>query len=270
MQFHKMNGAGNDFILLDNRQGEIQLSNVQIEQLCDRHRGIGADGLLLLENGAEHTDFTMHYFNSDGGEAEMCGNGARCFARYASLMAGPLQQFTFATQAGTVGAKINADESVTITMSQPHSLKLRQQIEIPGSSFTVHSINTGVPHAVIECSDLTNFDVAMYGRLIRNDPAFAPAGTNVNFFEQTGDRSARVRTYERGVEQETLACGTGVVATALVMNELLDCGGPVSVQVKGGDVLEINFQKNGDSYQDVTLCGPADFVFSGTVDLPVS
>ncbi len=267
MQFHKMNGAGNDFVMLDNRDRQIQLTREQIELLCDRHRGIGADGLLLLEQGQDDCDFTMRYFNSDGGEAEMCGNGARCFARYASLIAGPFEMVSFSTLAGKVSATINSDNTVTITMSTPHSLDLGRQLTVDQTEFTVHSINTGVPHAVVECADLHDFDVAAFGRLIRNHEQFTPAGTNVNFFQYSADRNATVRTFERGVEQETLACGTGVVATAIIINETYKGGSPVRVKVKGGETLEVNFTKADDTYQDVTLSGPADFVFSGEIEL---
>ena len=268
MKFTKMNGAGNDFVMVDNRERRLELPPARIARLCDRHRGIGADGLLAVEPGGDGADFTMRYYNSDGGEAEMCGNGARCFARFASRLAGPLERLTFATRAGVVSASIAADGIVTIGMSEPHSLESGVELDLDGQPLIVHALNTGVPHAVIECPRLDALDMRTLGRHVRHHPHFAPSGTNVNAFEWRGERQAEARTYERGVEDETLACGTGVVATAIVMHELRACGSPVAVDVQGGSTLEVGFRRQPDGYRDVTLTGPADFVFDGETLAP--
>lgn len=271
LDFVKMNGAGNDFVMLDNRDRSLVLSRAQIERLCDRHRGVGADGLLLVEPapaGAEDVDFTMRYFNSDGGEAEMCGNGARCFAKFASRLAGPFERVAFQTLAGRISAQLHEDGSVTLGMSDPHGLVMGASLTAANERLDVHFVNTGVPHAVVEVPDVEAVHVASLGRALRQHAHFAPAGTNVNFFQCLGARSVRVRTYERGVEAETLACGTGVVATAIVYHELYRGERPVQVRVQGGDTLEVDFQtEESGHYRDVTLRGPADVVFGGQIEI---
>ena len=267
LNFWKMNGAGNDFVMLDNRDLSLHLSKDAIEALCDRHRGIGSDGLLAVEPATEGGDYKMRYYNADGGEAEMCGNGARCFARFVNkLHNNSLTTLKFETLAGFISAEYLGDQ-VRINMSQPHSLNLNQALTVDRSPLTVHSVNTGVPHAVVFADDLANVDVRRLGAGLRYHEAFAPKGTNANFGKVTGPCSISIRTYERGVEDETLACGTGMVACALIHHELTGAPSPISVLVKGGDTLQIGFEKQGDAYHNVTLHGPADFVFSGEVAL---
>ena len=269
LHFWKMNGAGNDFVMLDNRDGALALSGDTIAKLCDRHRGVGADGLLLVEPASDGADFRMRYYNADGGEAEMCGNGARCFARYANLLAGgALKTLSFETLAGLISAEFLGDQ-VRINMSQPHSLKLQQTLDVKGDSLQVHSVNTGVPHAVVFVSDLENVDVRGWGAGLRYHEAFKPKGTNANFVKVVDANSIEIRTYERGVEDETLACGTGMVACALIHHELNGATSPVSVKVRGGDTLQIGFEKQGDAYSNVTLLGPADFVFAGELAVEI-
>ena len=264
LNFTKMNGAGNDFVLIDNRDGRIHLDARDVAHLCDRHSGIGADGVLVVEPARDKSDFRMRYYNSDGGEAEMCGNGARCFARFVNRLAGPRDGVRIETLAGDITARFIGDR-VEIGMSEPHSLRLKQTVEALETKFTVHSVNTGVPHAVILVDDLENTDVARIGEAVRHHPHFAPKGTNVNFIHALDARSLAVRTYERGVEAETLACGTGVVASALIFHELTAAPAPVSVRVRGGDSLEVRFDKSSGGYRDVKLSGPADFVFDGVI-----
>ncbi|MDB6148118.1 MAG: Diaminopimelate epimerase [Spartobacteria bacterium] len=266
LRFIKMNGAGNDFVMLDNRNGDIQLKADQISKICDRHRGIGADGILLLEKAANGADFRMRYFNRDGGEAEMCGNGARCFARFAGKVAGAQGKLSFETPAGVIGAELH-DELVTLQMSDPTDLRLNVALDRAGESRTVHFINTGVPHAVVPVFDLENIDIARQGAAIRHDPTFSPKGANVNFLEKRGPGKIAIRTYERGVEEETLACGTGVVASALIFALTEPTNGPVRISVRGGSELTVDFQKTGETFRGVTLTGPAEFVFEGTIDL---
>lgn len=268
LSFTKMNGAGNDFVMLDNRDLSLALSREQIERLCDRHRGVGADGLLLVEPATDGGDFKMRYYNADGGEAEMCGNGARCFGRFVNhLHNNQLGQIHFETLAGMISAEFEGDQ-VRINMSAPHTLKLAQPLEVAGDQLTVHSVNTGVPHAVVEVEDLENVPVRTWGAALRYHEAFKPKGTNANFVKVLAPGSISIRTYERGVEDETLACGTGMVACALIHHELTGAESPVSVLVKGGDTLRVGFTETAPhEYTNVTLFGPADFVFQGTVTI---
>ncbi|MFZ4763771.1 MAG: diaminopimelate epimerase [Roseimicrobium sp.] len=267
LKFWKMNGAGNDFVLLDNRELTIQLTKDQIAKLCDRHRGIGADGLLAVEPATEGADWKMRYYNADGGEAEMCGNGARCFARYVNkLHDNTLNSLKFETLAGVISADFH-DDQVCITMSQPHGAKLNQWLNVDGTGLQVHSINTGVPHAVVFVEELDKVDVVRFGAGLRHHEAFAPKGTNANFVKVQEPGTIAIRTYERGVEAETLACGTGMVASALIYHELHQVSAPIAVVVKGGDTLKVGFEKEADGFKNVTLHGPADFVFEGVVEL---
>ncbi len=264
--FMKMNGAGNDFVMLDNRAGSLQLDASQIARLCDRHRGIGADGVLVLEPAGNRADFRMRYYNADGGEAEMCGNGARCFARFADRVAGPLEKLSFETPAGVIAAALEG-ERVTLRMGEPKDLRLNMQITALGENLSCNYIDSGVPHLVVPVSDIATVDVRTVGPALRHHAEFAPRGANVNFLEHRGDRRIAIRTYERGVEGETLACGTGVVASALIFAATEGAESPISVLVKGGDELQVGFEKNGDRFANVTLTGPAEFVFEGTVEL---
>lgn len=267
LSFTKMNGAGNDFVLLDNRAALLALDQEQIARVCDRHRGVGADGLLLVEPAANGADFRMRYYNADGGEAEMCGNGARCFARYAKKVSGTsASEISFETQAGVIGAKYLGN-LVQIVMSDPHSHRDPQSLDVNGRPLEVHFLNTGVPHAVVFVEDLEGVEVVKDGAALRYHPAFAPKGTNANFAQALGPSRISIRTYERGVEGETLACGTGVCASAILHHLRTGDPAPVSVKVRGGDTLQVGFEKKGDGFHNVTLTGPADFVFDGTISL---
>ena len=273
LHFFKMNGAGNDFIIVDNRDLSLskELDADTIAALCDRNRGIGADGLLAVEPAQKGADFRFRYYNADGGEAEMCGNGARCFGRFtAHLGEIVLKKVTFETLAGTLAAEMIGDD-VRIAMSEPKDLKLNTDAKIPGFDAPLHFVNTGVPHVVTfleNANALDDFDVFTHGTAIRNHQAFAPAGTNANFAAVLAPDHISIRTFERGVEDETLACGTGMVASALIHHLLTGAGSPIKVDVEGGDTLEIGFEKTGDqTFKNVTLTGPADFVFEGEIDI---
>ena len=271
MHFYKMNGAGNDFIVIDNRDLSIQLDGRVIEALCDRHRGIGADGLLAVEPAEAGADFRFRYYNADGGEAEMCGNGARCFGRFTAHLGDEVaERVSFETIAGILTAEM-AGEDVRIAMSDPVALELDTGAGVPGLNGPVHFVNTGVPHAVVFVADEEAFeglDVTGLGRALRQHPRFAPAGTNVNFVRVVGPSHIAIRTYERGVEAETLACGTGMVACAILHHRLTGDAGPIRVDVAGGDTLEIGFVVNEDGdFREVTLTGPADFVFEGEIEI---
>ena len=266
LRFTKMNGAGNDFVIIDNRGGEVRLSAEQVAWICDRHRGVGADGVLLLESASDGADFRMRYYNSDGGEAEMCGNGARCFARFAQRVADAREQLSFETPAGVIQAQLE-NEQVRLTMSEPRDLRLNLEISVAKKIWRSHFINSGVPHVVVPVAAIDEIDVSEVGRSIRRDEMFAPAGANVNFMAKCGADRIAIRTYERGVEGETLACGTGVVASALVFAATENVRGPINVLVKGGSELHVDFERDGERFRSVTLTGPAEFVFEGAMQL---
>jgi diaminopimelate epimerase len=244
----------------------LRLASDQIAGICDRHRGVGADGVLILERAVNGADFRMRYYNADGGEAEMCGNGARCFARYTSRIAGPLEKLSFETPAGVIGAELQG-ELVRLAMSEPNDLRQGITIPLPDGEVAAHFVNSGVPHVVVPVDDLQNVDVRRLGSAIRRHDLFSPKGANVNFLQERGERQISIRTYERGVEDETLACGTGVVASALIFAAVKKIGGPIGVLVRGGDELQVGFEKFGDQFRNVTLTGPADFVFEGSIDI---
>jgi diaminopimelate epimerase len=266
LRFTKMNGAGNDFILIDNRAGDVHLDRSQIVHLCDRHRGIGADGILLLEKAANHADFRMRYFNADGGEAEMCGNGARCFARFANKVAGAQKEISFETPAGVISAVLTGDR-VTLRMTEPTDLRLNIELRVAKENKTVHFINSGVPHVVIPVPRINDVDVRGEGSSIRYHKMFSPKGANVNFIEERGRNKIAIRTYERGVEDETLACGTGIVASALIFAGTENTNGPINVIARGGDELQVGFEGADGRFYNVTLTGPAEFVFEGTIEI---
>ena len=267
LAFTKMNGAGNDFVMVDNRAGLLPLQRELIARLCDRHRGIGGDGLIAAEpSDHPQAHLKMRYFNADGGEAEMCGNGARCFSRFGAKLLGLTGKIRFETMAGIISADLMGHR-VCLQMSEPHSLALHSKLEVADDNLEVHFLNTGVPHAVVFREDLPGTDVRKLGAGLRYHSHFAPKGTNANFANIRPDGSLVIRTYERGVEDETLACGTGVVASALIHHLLHQAPAPILVKVKGGDTLAVGFERDGDKFHSVTLTGPADFVFDGNVAL---
>ena len=267
LEFTKMNGAGNDFILIDNRARKIKLTTEQIVRLCDRHRGVGADGLMLLvPNTSGKADWAWEFYNSDGSSGEMCGNGSRCFGRFVQKVTGNSSDFTFETEAGIVGAKFQGDR-VTVNLTAPRDLRLDERLPVSTGLETVHSLNTGVPHAVLYVPDADKAMVMQLGPEIRRHQHFAPKGTNVNFVQVLGPNRIRVRTFERGVEGETLACGTGVTAAALVSSHVHKFASPVKVQVQSGDMLEVSFKQSNGVFDDVRLTGPAEFVFEGQIEV---
>jgi diaminopimelate epimerase len=267
LDFVKMNGAGNDFILIDNRTGTIKLTTEQVVRLCHRQRGIGADGLfLLVPNTSGKAEWSWQFYNSDGSTADMCGNGARCFARFVQSVAGTKEQITFETGAGVIGASFQGAR-VTVSLTTPRDLRLNELVPTSGGKLTVHSLNTGVPHAIVLVPDADKAMVQPLGAELRFHEHFKPKGTNVNFVQVLGPNHIRVRTYERGVEGETLACGTGLTAAALVISRLNQFTSPIKVQVQGGDTLEVSWTASGDGFAEVKLNGPADFVFKGTIEV---
>lgn len=262
-----MNGAGNDFIVFDNRAGKISLTREQVVRLCDRHRGIGADGVLILVPcRSGKADWAWDFYNSDGSTGEMCGNGARCFARFVQKAVGLKGDFTFETEAGVITASFEG-ERVTVNLTRPKDLRLNERVSLSSGVETIHSLNTGVPHAVLYVPDADQAMVHSLGPEIRRHPHFGPRGTNVNFVQVLGPNHIRVRTFERGVEGETLACGTGVSAAAMISARVHRFTSPVQVQVKGGDTLAVSFKDTGAGFEEVRLSGPADFVFEGRIEV---
>jgi diaminopimelate epimerase len=267
LNFVKMNGAGNDFVLMDNRDGTIALTPAQVARLCHRQRGIGADGIILLGKCASgRADWAWQFYNSDGSMAEMCGNGARCFARFIQKLTGVENKVTFETVAGVVTAWFRG-ERVTVGLTAPHDLRLNVEVPLPGGAVSCHCLNTGVPHAVMFVPDADKARVQQTGSQLRYNPVFAPKGTNVNFVQVLGPQTIRVRTYERGVEGETLACGTGVTASALLAAKVHRMASPIKVRVQGGDELEVSFREQNGEFTDVQLTGPAEFVYEGRIEL---
>ena len=266
LSFAKMNGAGNDFVMVDNRDQRLHLSPASIARLCDRNRGIGGDGLLAIEPAQNGADFRMRYYNADGGEAEMCGNGARCFARFAGRLGGRNEEVRFETIAGVITARL-LGERVQLKMSEPKDLALGAELTVADTAMTVHFVNTGVPHAVVLVDNIAKIDVPKLGAAIRWHEHFAPKGTNVNFIQKLNPETLAIRTYERGVEGETLACGTGVVASALIYHQLTGAASPIRLRVQGGDILEVGLESTPEGFRNVTLTGPADFVFEGQIEL---
>jgi diaminopimelate epimerase len=231
VQFTKMNGAGNDFVLIDNREGKVALRREDVIRICHRQRGVGADGLLLLvPSRSGKADWGWDFFNNDGSTAEMCGNGARCFARFIQRQVGTNGKTTFETGAGIITAAYSGDR-VRINLTPPRELRLNEKVQLSTGVETIHSVNTGVPHAVLFVADADKAMVQGLGSEIRFHKHFAPKGTNANFVQVLGPSQIRVRTYERGVEGETLACGTGVTASALVAAKLHGFVSPVTVKV---------------------------------------
>jgi diaminopimelate epimerase len=196
----------------------------------------------------------------------MCGNGARCFARFVQRLTAVKDQVSFETGAGVIRTLFSSDR-VTVNLTEPKNLQLAQKLDLSTGTETVHSLNTGVPHAVIFVADADQAMVQKLGTEVRYHQQFAPKGTNVNFVQLLGPNSIRVRTYERGVEGETLACGTGVTASALIAARINRFHSPIAVQVQGGDTLEVSFDEQGESFRNVRLNGPADFVFEGKIVL---
>jgi diaminopimelate epimerase len=266
-EFTKMNGAGNDFVLIDNRDETIHLTTEQIARLCHRQRGIGADGLVLLVPAqTAQADWRWDFFNSDGSRAEMCGNASRCFARFVQRLTGARGSFRFETVAGVITTTIQG-EQVTVGLTPPQGLRLHETVALSTGPLVIHSLNTGVPHAVVFVPDADRAMVHGQGAEIRRHLHYAPKGTNVNFVQVLGPDSIRVRTFERGVEGETLACGTGVTAAALIAAKVHQFQSPVRVRVEGGDLLEVRFRQADQQFSDVQLTGPAEFVFSGRMEI---
>ncbi len=260
LTFYKYQGTGNDFIMVDNRLNSFPKENTQlIEQLCDRRFGIGADGLILLENHTTY-DFKMVYFNSDGNESSMCGNGGRCLVAFAKQLGIIEATAEFEAVDGYHYAKIIGDDLVSLQMKDVDRIAVHQDYSF---------LNTGSPHHVQLVSDLKNLDVKTEGAKIRYSDLYGKAGSNINFVHQLENNIFAVRTYERGVEDETLSCGTGATAVAIAMHQTGKTNNNIiDLNVEGGK-LKVQFDVDKGKYTNVFLIGPATFVFEGTIDLAI-
>lgn len=257
LHFDKYQGTGNDFILIDNRAGNISLTVAQIALLCDRRFGIGADGLMLLEN-TEGYDFRMVYYNADGNESTMCGNGGRCIVAFAKKLGVVGNNASFVAIDGPHTATVNEDDTVSLQMQD-----VKEVLYADGYT----ELNTGSPHYVVFVDDVNGTDVFNTGRSIRNSERYQPKGINVNFVQRFADGGIHVRTYERGVEDETYSCGTGVTAAAIAASG--NVTGHVSTDIKtpGGKLLVSFDKKESNHIVNVILRGPATYVYSGSISL---
>jgi diaminopimelate epimerase len=263
IEFYKMSGSGNDFIIIDNRHQIVPDTELAqfITAVCRRKMSVGADGLILIED-SDQADFKWRFFNADGSRAEMCGNGARCAARFAVINKIAQTPLSFETDAGVVRAEVS-DGRVKVKMPDPADLQLDYTVELTGGPRTVSSVNTGVPHVILIEDQIDLIEIVELGREIRNHPHFAPAGTNVNFISRRTQDSIAIRTYERGVEDETLACGTGSIASALISACKLEMVSPIHVQTRSGEYLTIFFDQNDNGFTDIYMQGDARIIYRG-------
>ena len=254
IQFYKYHGTGNDFIILDNRKQVFEADKTAlISAMCDRHFGIGADGLILLENSKKH-NFSMRYFNSDGREGSMCGNGGRCITSFAKHLKIIKNKASFEAIDGLHEAYINEDGSVTLKMNDVSAIE----------QYETHCfVDTGSPHHILMVAGIETFPVFDKGREIRYAAPYYDKGSNVNFVEQINEKSFKIRTYERGVENETLSCGTGVTAVAIAMNALKKTNSKKILLETLGGQLEVSFNKNKGMFTNVLLKGPTKLVYKG-------
>ena len=262
-----MSGCGNDFIIVDNRNSSIEETDIAtfITNICRRKMSVGADGIILIER-SDTVDFRWRFYNSDGSTAEMCGNGARCAARFAFLNGIAGSEMAFETLAGMVSASVSDDAQVKIRMTDPSNLQMDIPIVLKSGTLTIHKVNTGVPHVGVFVDDIHKAPVNEMGREIRFHKDFAPAGTNVNFIGMLPDKTFAIRTYERGVEDETLACGTGSVACALFVAQKFGLLSPVRIMTRSGGCLCIYFTFRQGIFSDVSLEGDARVIYRAELD----
>ncbi len=257
-EFYKYQGTGNDFIMIDNRLEIFPKKDIKkIKILCDRRFGIGADGLILLENDSE-TDFRMVYYNSDGNQSSMCGNGGRCIVAFANKLGLILDIATFIAIDGLHHASIQNDGKISLQMKNVSDIKIADNYVF---------LNTGSPHHIVLVDNLKKYDVKSNGSTIRYSDLYGKAGSNVNFVNQVSENEFSIRTYERGVEDETLSCGTGATAVAIAMHHIgTTKKNTIKINVEGGK-LAITFSEKKGVYSNIFLTGPANLVFQGNFDL---
>lgn len=258
IEFYKYQGTGNDFVMIDNRSGDFPKENVQlVAHLCDRRFGIGGDGLILLENDSD-TDFRMVYYNSDGNQGSMCGNGGRCLVAFAKKLNVIKNGCTFIATDGLHQATIDENGLVSLKMIEVSDVNIQSEYVF---------LNTGSPHHVQMVEDLENYNVKEKGAKIRYGELYGKAGSNINFVKQINADTFSLRTYERGVEDETLSCGTGATAAAIAMNATGKTNSTsIHLNVQGGK-LEVSFDKKDNQFTNVFLKGPAEFVFKGQIEI---
>lgn len=258
IEFYKYQGTGNDFVMIDNRSNFFPKDNIQlIARLCDRRFGIGGDGLILLENDTE-TDFKMVYYNSDGNQSSMCGNGGRCLVAFAKKLNVIQDNTTFIATDGVHHASVAENGIVSLQMIDVADIKIT-----PDYVF----MNTGSPHHIQLVDDLEHYNVKENGASIRYGELYGKQGSNINFVKKIDETTFSLRTYERGVEDETLACGTGATAVAIAMNVLGETkANSIDLNVEGGKLV-VSFDKKDGHFTNVFLKGPAEFVFKGTIEI---
>ncbi len=263
IEFYKMSGSGNDFIIIDNRDLSLNVDDLSAfaHEICQRKISVGADGLLLIEP-SKTVNFKWQFFNSDGSIAEMCGNASRCVARYAYLKGIAPKKMSFETIAGIISAEVN-DDVVKVRLTDPSPVKPKEIIVLDDREFILDSVNTGVPHAVTFVDSPESSAVFDWGCKIRNHEHFQPEGTNANFATVIDRHKIRVRTYERGVEDETLACGTGAVASVLAAASRGLVDSPVDVIVQSGETLRIYFTKKNGRFGEIYLEGKVKIIYQG-------
>lgn len=267
--FYKMQGCGNDFAIVDNRELGVPVERMSFwaEKICQRAFGVYADGLFFIENAPEGSglDFVWQFYNSDGSRAEMCGNASRCAGRLAHALDIAGEEHVFGSDAGPIKVQVFPHlEEVKVQLTPPVGLVVEQKLEIGGEEYEYHFANTGVPHVVVQVADVDEIDIKKLGAAFRYHEAFAPAGTNVNFVQIDDNDSLIVRTYERGVEDETYACGTGVSAVQLTLHEQGLTDAAVRVRTSGGEILKVIIEDG-----NVFLQGGAELTFSGEIYLEV-
>lgn len=275
MQIHfaKLSAAGNDFVLIDNLDGRLSLDWASVaRQLCNRRRGVGSDGLLVLES-IPSADFEMLYYNADGSSGGMCGNGGRAVAHFYNEKVGPSRPIEFLCLGHTYSAG-SYDEMIGLQMIQPRIIRTCDVLETKLGNFRGVWVDSGAPHLVVDFQENSailghaydEIDVNSFGKTLRHHSAFQPGGINVDFVQATGISSVMMRTYERGVEEETLACGTGAVAVATAFSLLHQFTSPISITTRGGDVLIVQFDRVGEELRNVVLLGPTTIVFHGSLE----
>jgi diaminopimelate epimerase len=273
IQFYKMSGAGNDFVVIDNRNAKIKQKVALARTLCERRYGVGADGLILIEKDSA-ADFKMCYYNADGSYGGMCGNGGRCAAFFAFTFDIAKRTHHFTANKRHYHAEILKGGRVSLSMIDPENIQLHKKLTADGMDIPYHFIYTGSPHVVINIHDIADETLTLekadfverIGRAVRLHEAFAPGGTNVNFIQREGANGIKIRTYERGVEAETFACGTGSVGSALIASLLWGLKSPVRVLPKSKELLKVSFTP-GEQITDVRLEGPAVITFRGEIEV---
>ena len=267
IKFTKAVATGNDFIIIDNRDNSVaeKVKSQLAKKVCNRKSSIGADGLLLLES-SEKSDFRMRVFNSDGSEAEMCGNGSRCIALFAATKnLAKKEKMTIETLAGTIDASVDSD-IVKVKLTDPKDIKWNFCLMIDKCPYKVNFVDTGVPHVIHFVDDLESVDIKNLGSYMRHHGEFAPEGTNADFVKLVGNNAIKIRTYERGVEDETLACGTGAAASAIISAETEKMSSPVTVETQSGEKMKVYFEIIDGNFKNVYLEGKAQLLSEGEVD----